>query len=134
MATRPRLREKGGAKEAKLPIRNGQFPGSNKLWPEWQDTQASSVGADDPGRLMKTYPFDDDGAVLDLVAHFLGIATHDNVNAPPSCLLPTADPGKAAPAAPEIALPDDAGHVRLPFRQVCPREPLAQTDPPGPAR
>lgn len=32
----------------------------------------------------------EDGAVLDLVAHFLGIATHDNINAPPSALSPDA--------------------------------------------
>lgn len=35
---------------------------------------------------MKEFVLRDDPAVLDLVAHFLGIATHDNVNAPPSCL------------------------------------------------
>lgn len=27
-----------------------------------------------------------DGAVLDLVVHFLGIATHDNMNSAPSCV------------------------------------------------
>ncbi|WP_442639980.1 hypothetical protein [Roseicyclus sp.] len=36
--------------------------------------------------MMKVFVFDDDPAVLDLVAHFLGIAVHDNVNAPPSGL------------------------------------------------
>ncbi len=35
---------------------------------------------------MKEFVFRDDPALLDLVAHFLGIATHDNVNAPPSGL------------------------------------------------
>ena len=33
---------------------------------------------------MKVLAFEDDGATLDLVAHFLGIATHHNVNAAPA--------------------------------------------------
>lgn len=33
---------------------------------------------------MKVIAVDDDQAMLDLVAHFLGIVTHDNVNAAPS--------------------------------------------------
>lgn len=35
---------------------------------------------------MKVLAVDDDHAVLDLVAHFLGIATHDNENAAPSSI------------------------------------------------
>ncbi|RFP88267.1 hypothetical protein DZK27_09255 [Rhodobacteraceae bacterium 63075] len=35
--------------------------------------------------MMQLVAIDDDGAALDLVAHFLGIASHDNVNAAPSC-------------------------------------------------
>ena len=33
---------------------------------------------------MKVLALEDDGATLDLVAHFLGIATHHNVNAAPA--------------------------------------------------
>ncbi|MDO8884553.1 MAG: hypothetical protein U0934_17565 [Pseudotabrizicola sp.] len=33
---------------------------------------------------MKVLMIDDDQATLDLVAHFLGIATHHNINAAPS--------------------------------------------------
>lgn len=33
---------------------------------------------------MKVLAVDDDQAILDLVAHFLGIATYHNVNAAPS--------------------------------------------------
>lgn len=33
---------------------------------------------------MKAYAFDGDRVVMDLVAHFLGIATHHNINAAPS--------------------------------------------------
>lgn len=33
---------------------------------------------------MQVVAIDSDPAALDLVAHFLGIATHDNVNAAPS--------------------------------------------------
>lgn len=33
---------------------------------------------------MRVRAVDDDPAVLDLVAHFLGIATHDNINAAPT--------------------------------------------------
>ncbi len=38
---------------------------------------------DDPTVLVSGY---DDQIVLDLVAHFLGIATHDNDNAAPSAI------------------------------------------------
>ena len=33
---------------------------------------------------MKTVGLPDDAVVCDLLEHFLGLATHDNVNAPPS--------------------------------------------------
>ena len=33
---------------------------------------------------MEVLAFDSDEAVLELVVHFLGIATHDNINAAPS--------------------------------------------------
>lgn len=36
------------------------------------------------GGVMKVFGIDDGQAVVDLVAHFLGIATHHNVNAAPS--------------------------------------------------
>ena len=35
---------------------------------------------------MKVHALDDDQAMLDLVMHFLGIATHHNVNAAPSAM------------------------------------------------
>lgn len=59
------------------------------------------MGADDPGRVMKNFSIYNDEAVLDLVAHFLGIATHDNINAAPSGLERLADrrdPKAAQPA------------------------------------
>jgi DNA-binding NtrC family response regulator len=34
--------------------------------------------------MMKVLAVDDDQAILDLVVHFLGIATHHNVNAAPT--------------------------------------------------
>lgn len=33
---------------------------------------------------MEVLAFDSDEAVLELIVHFLGIATHHNINAPPS--------------------------------------------------
>jgi hypothetical protein len=35
---------------------------------------------------MVMFAKDDDSAVLDLVAHFLGMATHHNVNSAPSAI------------------------------------------------
>ena len=43
-----------------------------------------SVGADVSGCWMKRVVLMEDPAVLDLLVHFLGLAEHHNVNAPPS--------------------------------------------------
>ena len=44
----------------------------------------------------------EDEAVLDLLAHFLGLATHDNIDAPPSWA------GKAGRRRPEVSLAEGA--------------------------
>lgn len=44
------------------------------------------AGYDDHAAIVTDY---DDASVLDLVAHFLGIAVHHNVNAAPSSIVAT---------------------------------------------
>jgi hypothetical protein len=57
----------------------------------------------------------EEGAALDLVAHFLGIATHDNINAAPSCLARLADNGDEDVSQPAIVTRLEPGIARLVF-------------------
>ena len=66
---------------------------------------------------MKEFVFHDDHAVMDLVAHFLGIATHDNINAPPSGMARMGERGATGSAPLAVSSAEDSSAARLPARR-----------------
>lgn len=58
---------------------------------------------------MELLAFDSDEAVLELVVHFLGIATHHNINAAPSSVAKQGPDTRAGKPQNAIPLDNDSG-------------------------
>lgn len=69
---------------ASLPKFSVNFHRSNQIRPNFSARQVRIGKCKGPGELQSVFWFGQDLATLDLVAHMLGIATHDNINAAPS--------------------------------------------------